>query len=73
MKQFGFIKTKLFHFHRIFKNGGRGGSASKPHLNPTLQNVEKCLNCLITISTTSHGHDEKYFSFDVAQIMLYAM
>ena len=22
MKQFGLTETKLFHFHRIFKNGG---------------------------------------------------
>ena len=25
MKEFGLIETKLFHFHRIFKNWGQGG------------------------------------------------
>ena len=25
MKQFGLDETKLFHFHRMFKNGGLGG------------------------------------------------
>ena len=25
MNLFGLTETKLFHFHRIFKNGGRGG------------------------------------------------
>ena len=25
MKSFGLIETKLFNFHRIFKNGGQGG------------------------------------------------
>ena len=25
MKQFGLTETKLFHFHRIFKNGVQGG------------------------------------------------
>ena len=30
MKQFGLTETKLFHFHRIFKNGGQGGGSSKP-------------------------------------------
>ena len=25
MKSFGVTETKLFHFHRIFKNGGGGG------------------------------------------------
>ena len=25
MKYFGLAETKLFHFHRIFKNGDRGG------------------------------------------------
>ena len=26
MNMFGLIETKLFHFHRIFKNGSGGGS-----------------------------------------------
>ena len=33
------ILSKLFHFHRIFKNGGRGGCLSdppEPHLDPPL-------------------------------------
>ena len=25
MEKFGLIETKLFHFHRIFKNGGQEG------------------------------------------------
>ena len=25
MKYFGLTESKLFHFHRIFKNGGGGG------------------------------------------------
>ena len=28
MKSFGLTETKLFHFHRIFKNGGGGGFES---------------------------------------------
>ena len=27
------IETKLFHFHRIFKNGGREGVSSEPPLD----------------------------------------
>ena len=37
MKQFGLIdETKLFHFHRIFKNGGGGEGiwADPPPHNP---------------------------------------
>ena len=33
------IETKLFHFHRIFKNGGQGGGSSEhpePPLDPPL-------------------------------------
>ena len=30
MKSFGLTKTKLFHFHRIFKNGGWGGGLCEP-------------------------------------------
>ena len=33
MKLFGLIETKLFHFHRILKNGGLGGGSSKPILD----------------------------------------
>ena len=29
MELFGLTETKLFHFHRIFKNGERGGGSSK--------------------------------------------
>ena len=29
MKQFGLSETKLFHFHRIFKIGGREGGSSE--------------------------------------------
>ena len=32
--EFGLIKTKLFHFHRIFKNGG--GGPPEPPLDPPL-------------------------------------
>ena len=28
--------TKCFDFHRIFKNGGRGGGSIKPPLDPPL-------------------------------------
>ena len=35
MKLFGLIETKLFHFHRLFKNGGQGGGCSNPLLNPS--------------------------------------
>ena len=31
MTQFGLTKTKLFHFHRIFKNGGGGGGVGSSH------------------------------------------
>ena len=34
MKQFG--ETKLFHFHRIFKNEGPRGGSSEPPLDPPL-------------------------------------
>ena len=30
MKSFGLTKTKLFHFHWIFKNEGWGGGSSEP-------------------------------------------
>ena len=30
MKYFGLTETKLFYFHGIFKNGGRGGGSSEP-------------------------------------------
>ena len=31
MKKFGLVETKLFHFHRILKNGGgEGGSSEQP-------------------------------------------
>ena len=39
MKKFGLTETKLFHFHRIFKNGGQGGGPSErpePPLDPPL-------------------------------------
>ena len=41
MKSFGVTETKLFHFHRIFKNGGgldRVGLSKppEPHLDPPL-------------------------------------
>ena len=36
MKQFSLTKTKLFHFHRMFKNGGGGreGVRTNPHEPP---------------------------------------
>ena len=39
MKDLVPIETNLFHFHRISKNGGRGGGSSEPHkpkLDPPL-------------------------------------
>ena len=30
MEKNGLIETKLFHFHRMFKNGGQGGGSSDP-------------------------------------------
>ena len=30
MKKNGLFETKLFHFHRLFKNGGREGGSSEP-------------------------------------------
>ena len=36
MKLFGLIKTKLFHFHRIFKNGRQGGGSSELPMDPPL-------------------------------------
>ena len=35
MEIFGLIETKLFHFHRIFKNRGQGGGSSEPHEPPS--------------------------------------
>ena len=32
MRQFGFTETKLFHLHRIFKNGGGGGGGERGDL-----------------------------------------
>ena len=42
MKQFGLTETKLFHFHMIFKNGGRergggGRGSSEPPETPLLK------------------------------------
>ena len=37
MKFFGLTETKLFHFHRIFKNGGGGGGALTPSGSTTGQ------------------------------------
>ena len=34
MKQFGLTETKLFHFHRIFKNGGGEWGSSEPFEPP---------------------------------------
>ena len=37
MKKFDLIETKLFHFHRIFKNGEqRGGFKPTPSGSPTV-------------------------------------
>ena len=44
MKSFGLTESKLFHFHRIFKNVGQGGGSSQPHespMDPPLQNSRK--------------------------------
>ena len=34
MKKFGLIETKLFVFHRIFKNGRGGGGGGREGLEP---------------------------------------
>ena len=41
MKQFGLTESKLFHSHRIFKNGGGGGLSkpSEPPLDPPLRRI----------------------------------
>ena len=36
MKKFGLTETKLFHFHRIFKNGNGEVVSSEPFLDPPL-------------------------------------
>ena len=38
MKYFDLTETKLFHFHRIFKIGGRGGG-HEPHQDPPLHSI----------------------------------
>ena len=46
MKKIGLTETKLFHFHRIFKNGNGEGVSSEPFLDPLLgmfwQTHSKC-------------------------------
>ena len=37
MKSFGLTETKLFHFHRIFKNGGGGGVQANPLPPPPIR------------------------------------
>ena len=34
MKKIGLTETNLFHFHRIFKNGGQGVGSSEPPESP---------------------------------------
>ena len=43
MKQFGLTDTKLFHFHRIFKTGGREGGSSEPLQHPLDPPLDQCV------------------------------
>ena len=63
MRQFGLTETKLFHFHRLFKNGGGGGGAGTKvrtnplnllwirHCNPT-RCVSMCVKTGISINAS---------------------
>ena len=56
MKYFGLTETKLFHFHRIFKNGGWGGGSSEPHeppLDPPLYKEQGHTAKSVTLRQTS--------------------
>ena len=40
IKKISLPEAKLFHFHRIFKNGDVEGGASEPPLDPPLIRVQ---------------------------------
>ena len=54
-----YLVSKLFHFHRIFKNEGRRGGSSEPHLDPPMdyrkyifeQTDKPCSNMLVDYHT----------------------
>ena len=48
MKLFGLTETKLFHFHRIFKNGTGRGVQANPLWIPTDIKYSKCSKILNT-------------------------
>ena len=50
-----FSETKLFHFHRIFKNGGRGGDSSKTPDTPPDPPLTLDLMLFINKQTTKLG------------------
>ena len=52
MKKFGLSETKLFHFHRIFKNREREGFQATP-LNPLW--IRHCAYCNISNGTRGPG------------------
>ena len=58
MKYFGLTETKLFNFHKIFKNGRRGGGSSEAP-EPSLD-LSKFL--LLYIPVNSYGHGGKVSS-----------
>ena len=44
MKYFGLTETKLFHFHRILKNGdGEGSSSETPYGSATVKSDVYCI------------------------------
>ena len=48
-------ETKLFHFQRIFKNGGRGGGSSEPREPPLDPPLTFYLHIQITITCTCNS------------------
>ena len=59
MKKFGLNETKLFHFHRIFKNGGRKGGlieSPEPSLDRHCRSgtVRLSLNMQVTMLSVEH-------------------
>ena len=45
-------ETKLFHFHRIFKNRGRGGGSLEPSLDPPLDCILTSASAVLWERTT---------------------
>ena len=52
MKYFGLSETKLFHLHRIFKNGGQGGGFKKTHMNPSGSATDRTSQQVHNLKTT---------------------